>query len=147
MKRVVAAIDGSEASNRVIDFAAEFSVKFGAGLTLIYVVEYNWPPDWAMAEYARPENNLRAMAEFAESVGRECLKEAKARAIGDGAAEVSEDIRFGDPAGEILKCCETSGADAVVLASRGRGRLTGRLLGSVSQKIALHAPCTVIIVR
>ncbi len=37
-------------------------------------------------------------------------------------------------------------ADAVFMGRRGRGRLQGLLLGSVSQKLASLAPCMVVIV-
>jgi nucleotide-binding universal stress UspA family protein len=36
--------------------------------------------------------------------------------------------------------------DAIVIGRRGRGRLAGLLLGSVSQKVASLAPCVVILV-
>ena len=38
-------------------------------------------------------------------------------------------------------------ADLIVLGSRGRGRMEGLLLGSVSQKIAALAPCPCLIAR
>ena len=38
-------------------------------------------------------------------------------------------------------------ADMAIVGSRGRGGFRGMLLGSVSQHIAQHAPCPVVIVR
>lgn len=147
MKRIIAAIDGSETSSRVIAFAAKVSVKFGAELFLLAVVEHGWPPEWALAEYARPENSLRAMAEFAESVARESIKRARAQAAECGATQIRQEVRFGDPAEEILKFREEVNADTIVVGSRGHSRLSALLLGSVSQKLASLAPCSVVIVR
>lgn len=50
-----------------------------------------------------------------------------------------------DPAAAILEAAER--ADLVVIGSRGRGGFAGLLLGSVSDQVAQHAPCPVVVVR
>ncbi len=146
MKRILAATDGSEASTRAGELAAELATKFEAELLLIDVVERS-PPGWALAEYVRLDQIRGDMGQFAESFARDALDDARAQAVARGAGSVRSEIRFGDPAQEILKFREETAADAIVVGSRGRSRLAGMLLGSVSQKIASLAPCMEAIAR
>jgi nucleotide-binding universal stress UspA family protein len=52
-----------------------------------------------------------------------------------------------DTALEITDFALANDVDLIVVGSRGRGRLPGLLLGSVSQKLATHASCSVLIAR
>ena len=53
----------------------------------------------------------------------------------------------GSPAQVILREAEAFSADLIVVGSHGHGAVAGFLLGSVSQSVALHAKCSVEIVR
>jgi nucleotide-binding universal stress UspA family protein len=68
----------------------------------------------------------------------------RARRLGVSAVEVQ--TGWGDAAEQIIEIARRKNADAVVLGRRGRGRLAGLLLGSVSQKVVSLAPCTVVVV-
>jgi nucleotide-binding universal stress UspA family protein len=61
--------------------------------------------------------------------------------------KVHESIVEGDPEHVILAEADRLQADLIVLGSHGYGPIKRRLLGSVSQAVALHAPCSVEIVR
>lgn len=62
-----------------------------------------------------------------------------------GDVEVRRSIVRGRPADVLIRAAE--GADMLVVGSRGRGGFRGLLLGSVSQTIAHHGTCPVVIVR
>jgi nucleotide-binding universal stress UspA family protein len=51
----------------------------------------------------------------------------------------------GHPAEVLVRAA--SGADMLVVGSRGHGGFTGALLGSVSQYCVHHAPCPVLVLR
>lgn len=51
----------------------------------------------------------------------------------------------GDPAHAIAEACD-DGVDLLVIGSRGYGPVARAMLGSVSRKLATHAPCPVLVV-
>jgi nucleotide-binding universal stress UspA family protein len=60
---------------------------------------------------------------------------------------VSSAVIEGSPKVVILKEAEKFNANLIVVGSHGHGAIAGFLLGSVSQAVALHAKCSVEIVR
>ena len=83
------------------------------------------------------------------------LLEVAARALLDEAVdavvvpgqepEVARVVVCGGAASALLEQAEV--AELVVVGSRGRGGFSGLVLGSVSQQVAYHARCPVVIVR
>ena len=57
------------------------------------------------------------------------------------------DSRQGEPGSQICNLAKTWQADLVVVGRRGRQGLTEMLLGSVSNYVIHHAPCSVMVVQ
>jgi nucleotide-binding universal stress UspA family protein len=64
-------------------------------------------------------------------------------------ALVDAEVRIlrGDPGATICQLATELSARAIVVGSRGRGRLKRALLGSVSDHVVRNAPCSVIVTR
>jgi nucleotide-binding universal stress UspA family protein len=56
-------------------------------------------------------------------------------------------IELGEPRTMILDTAKTWGADLIVLGSHGRRGMDRFLMGSVSEAVAIHAHCSVEVVR
>ncbi len=141
MKRILAATDGSEGAGRAVAAAAELAKQCGASLLIVHVgADLS---DDEFGQLARSEGGAGAALDL---LSNRILLEAKERARNIGVTNVETQAAWGDAAAIIIETAARTGADAIVLGRRGRGRLAALLLGSVSQKVVSLAPCSVMIV-
>jgi len=146
IQHVLVAVDGSHHANRAVEFAADMAAKAGARLTLVHAFHLRELPD-ELKHLAEIEHLEGDGGKVHRVVGERVLDSAKERAQELGIAEPRLVLAQGDPASTIVETAKKERADVVVVGSRGLGRLAELLLGSVSYKVVMHAPCTVIVVR
>jgi nucleotide-binding universal stress UspA family protein len=128
MQRILVGVDGSDASYKAARLAAEFALRFGAKLTLAYVVPMLLlPPDAYGLTAASVEQEHRA---FAEKV----LAEAMTK-LGEEAVQVEPLVLQGSPAESLAQAATASDVGLVVVGSRGRGAVARVLLGSVTDRL------------
>lgn len=141
MQHIMVATDGSDGADHAVDVAAELTKASGGDL-LILTIGGNLPGD-EMRQLAHAERNI---SDALESLSTRILMDARERARRLGVANIRVQTGWGDAAEAIIEIARHQAVDAIVLGRRGRGRLTGLLLGSVSQKVVSLAPCAVIVV-
>jgi nucleotide-binding universal stress UspA family protein len=91
--------------------------------------------------YAVGEFQPDQLQETAEEQARAFVADA----VPEQAAQVRVSAVMGTPAEALLRA--STGADLLVVGSRGHGGFSSMLLGSVSMQCALHAPCPVTVVH
>jgi nucleotide-binding universal stress UspA family protein len=137
---ILLAVDGSEFSDAAIQNLI-LTRPTDAQVRVIHVIEpfpviesWVYTPDWdKMLEEQRKD----AEAFVAEAAQQ--LREAK--------FTVTTSLEQGNPQAVIIDTAAKWPADLIVMGSHGRRGLERFLLGSVSDGIARHAPCSVLIVR
>ena len=149
MDRILVADDGSEAALAAVKIAAELAAKTGAELIALAVIDPNRVPAADIMKVARSEKvgDTEAL-EILVDASADFLQRCEEVATRAGVNHFRKARRAGtDPALEITDFVRANDIDLVVVGSRGRGRLPGLLLGSTSQKLACHVPCSVLIAR
>ena len=146
MKRILAAVDGSEAAIRALDFAIKLAAETQAELVILTVAEELYVGDGALEQFARSEHLGSAWADLTEASAKHILSTAETRVASCQGLRWRAEWRMGYPAGEIIRFAKEQACDLVVAGHVGRSRLLGVLLGSVAFKLVTLCPCPVTIV-
>jgi nucleotide-binding universal stress UspA family protein len=75
------------------------------------------------------------------------VTEAKVAGEAAGLQIRTEVVKQDLPYRAIVEAARRHGCDLIVMASHGRKGLSGLLLGSETQRVLLHAPIPVLVVR
>lgn len=139
--KILAAIDLSPATFKVLDVARQHSSLAAASLYLVHVVD----PDPAFVGYeAGPQTVRDQMAKRFRHEHEECQKfAAEMREKGINATAL---VVQGATSETILEEAARLGADLIVVGSHGHGAMYQMLVGSVSEGVIRGAKCPVIVV-
>ncbi len=139
MERIVVGVDDSEGSCRALAWAIAEAKVHGARVEAVHVWHFPYVPSGPFVPLPVPGSDM---------------VEADARLVLTKSIEAVDATGLPEPVEPILVCDgavqglleAAKGADLLVVGSRGRGGFAGLLLGSVSQQVAQHASCPVVIV-
>lgn len=137
---ILACIDGSDQSPKVIDTAITQARRWDADLSVIHVFQ---PP---VTLYALDMGMALELDDLEESE-REGVWERVSGLLDESGLPWTRIDRRGYPVAEITAAAEEIGADLIVIGCRGRGNLASLVLGSTSHGVIQHAPCDVLVVR
>jgi nucleotide-binding universal stress UspA family protein len=144
--KILVAIDDSAASRSVVDSVARRSWPAGSSFIVLSAYDVNLGPMAYPWLVARDESRiLKAAHEHAQTLVDAAvlqLRESLGRKI-----KINTRVMQGKPARAILEAAEQSGIDLIVLGSHGHTAWERILLGSTAHAVALHAKCSVEIVR
>jgi nucleotide-binding universal stress UspA family protein len=157
IQRILFATDGSEYSQRALEYLVDFPLPDRAEIHLIHVMPpapepypliQAWPPAPEIvqpAPFLRPEEIDNLLAE--QELRATALIERFTAVIAATGKPVHSQLARGDAATEIIGYIKENGIDLVVIGSRGLSQVKSWLLGSVSRKVIHYSDCTVLVVK
>jgi nucleotide-binding universal stress UspA family protein len=136
---ILVALDQSPTAQRALAEATELAEALNSRLTIISIV----PPIPGFAY--RAGIDVGALEQEAEKETDKLLREAVA-GLPEG-LPVTTVLKHGHPGEEIVKQIEAGDHDLVVMGSRGLGRVTANLFGTVGGYVHFHSRIAMLVVH
>ena len=131
--------DGSANAKKALEYAIDIAMHARAEVTI--ATAFARVPEAASEPIAQ---TLRAaLTAEAQHLAEMAAEQARACGIEPVGVEVME----GPPAESLLRSAMNNRCDCIVVGARGRGEMTGLLLGSVSDRLVQYARVPVLIVK
>lgn len=152
--RILMVTDGSPEAQAALKFLNRLAFPPDSQIVLFHVVE---PADYTVVQddykvMSLGDSGIPDLTRVSKDIrgrlnqfGMAALKKAK-KEITHRNVKI-EKISTGFAAEEIIKAAHRFRADLLVLGSRGLTGIKRTVLGSVSSRVARHAPCPVLVVR
>jgi nucleotide-binding universal stress UspA family protein len=147
IRRILCAIDHSEASLRAAGIAIELAGKCQAELIFLGVVQLPDAPQDSINTYLQHEHDSDPPGVAVVESARSGLNRLRDQTATQGGVAVTCEVRAGDPATEIVASATQHAIDLIVVGHRGHNRLVWLVLGSAARKVLEAAPCPVLVVR
>ncbi len=171
-KRVLVAVDGTEASNTALEIACALADSYEAHLGLLCVIEPEKVSDElieaAIVEGVLQRQNYDAwyhssvqslgnftvskdvergayVARLAAEIADNIIAEAAAYTKDSAAKAIKTFVRSGNVAEEIIKVAKQNDADLIVMGHDRQGRLESLIKSSVAESVERNGPCPCLI--
>lgn len=146
--KIILATDGSDYSKAAVDLLADMPLPQNVEVRIISVFDNSL----LITPEGRPMGGWADDLEQADAIARKATmgkaeEAAKLLKEKNPMLSVTTTVLVGSPKHVILDEAEAFGADLIVVGSHGHGAFARFLLGSVSLSVAMHAHCSVMIVR
>jgi nucleotide-binding universal stress UspA family protein len=146
--KVLLATDGSKRGSSATEMLKSIALSDGDEVKIVSVVDMAVPlaidiyggylPDSSELEKAARENATKILDDTTSLV--------KSFFEGRNVA-INGEVLYGSPESRIVETAEKEGSDLIIIGSHGYNRWERLLLGSVSDSVIHHAPCSVLVVR
>ena len=147
--KILVATDGSDFSKAAINMLANIVAKpENTSLKIISAVER--PTPMAVEPFAVSAEYYNETEKMLSEQAREYVEQAETQIhslFPNGALNLTAEVIMGSPRRVIVEEAQQWGADLIVVGSHGYSFWSRVMLGSVSNSIVHHAPCSVLVVR
>ncbi len=147
--KILLSLDGSDFSKAAIDFCRNIVADpKNTSLKIISTVGRPMPIDVEPAAFSAEyyTEMERSLCKQGQKIIEQAETEVRSLFPG-GLLDLTAEVITGLPQWVIVETAREWGADLIVVGSHGYGFWSRALLGSVSNSVMHHAPCSVLVVR
>lgn len=141
IKKIVCALDLSEHSKKVAEYATTYAKLSGASITAVYAA----PTLTQYSGFHVPPNTIDSFVGEIVSGAETAMAEFIAEFF--VGVEVRSEVVVGYAAEEVIALAEREKADLIIMGTHGRTGIDRILFGSVAEKIVKTSPVPVLTVR
>jgi nucleotide-binding universal stress UspA family protein len=144
--KILVALDDSSLNRLVFNEAVDLARQTGASLMLLHVRT----PEESYIPYYYPIITDKLLQQYEARWEADENRELEMlRSLAGEAPEVAIEFtqNMGDPGRVICNLAKDWGANLIVTGRRGKTGLTELFMGSVSNYVTHHAPCSVLVVQ
>jgi nucleotide-binding universal stress UspA family protein len=138
LRRILLATDLSPATDLATEWAFELARRNDASLLVVSVID----PDDLVLPGGGFRVRVDQVRDRRQSIAQRLVERGR-----DLGVPVNFLVWTGSPGESIVAAAEAEGVDMVMVGAHTRGRLGRLVMGSVSEYVARHATCPVLIVR
>ncbi len=146
--KILLATDGTKHSDSAIDMIDNLRLSAGDEIKIVSVVDMAVPLSVDVyAGYLPTTAEIEKTAQENAETVLETARNKIQRSVADKKINISTEVLLGSPESRIVETAEEMRADLIVVGSHGYNRWERLLLGSVSDSVVHHSPCSVVVVR
>ena len=157
--KILVGIDGSEKSQKALDYALEIAEKFSASIQILNV--FQPPPEFgnqlnmfqsAVSGYPQGQTGYSSdLVSFMKELRK--MHETILSGATDRATKlkpnlkINSELKEGDPSSQIVETTASGQFDLIIIGHKGESKFNEFFLGSTSERVAHQAKCAVLIVK
>ena len=155
IKKILFSTDLSENANYAFGYAASIANRFGAGITLLHVLDHGSPYRESLLINVLGEKKWQEIVKENEANIVEMFKDRLKNFCDEMATQLPAcefitdkiEVKVGHPVDMILEEVEKTNCDLVVMGAHGHGVLGDAMMGSVSRRVLRRCQKPVLVVR
>jgi nucleotide-binding universal stress UspA family protein len=146
IRKMMVACDLSDYSGQIISHAVALAEEMDCEIVVVNVINQR---DVDMVEKALAGYGNFTVDEYIQNQrkDRTAFIEKRLKEAGGQTLQAKIAVRAGVPFHELIAAVREEGADLVVMGTKGRGNLTGVLLGTTAEKMLRRCPVPLLSIR
>ena len=146
IKKIMVAVDFSEYSPKIVDYACRLAQDLEAELIFVNVINQR---DVNMVKHVTMYTDKISVKDYVDGLKQDRTEQMQNLLTKANCTRIPNRflIKKGVPFLELIETAKEEKVDMVVMGTKGRGNITGVLFGSQTEKMFRHCPVPLLSIR